>query len=1565
MILRIIYKIWIYFWRTIFTLAGAFLISMAIIVGVLQLPQSKEYINEEITELFAAQFEGSLQIEQISGFLPFSATLHNGNFYAPHDPDTPVLSFETMGIEITWWNLFQRNFTISSFEVNSPSLKLSMTDDESLSVVTAFRQKETESNDSDTRSDRVRFLEQISLFAPVIQVNNGMIDIDDSIDLPEAADLPEAFMVENLNFSIFLELSDTQIFFDLPNFTAEIPDSEYQFLHVNGQFYSDDEYFELNRFRIGTALGNADFSFEATPVDIFGLNLEDQFRVAEYRVQITESSLSPNLVRKLTGTFPPFDDNLEIELISEGTLETFFIDRFRANLGESSILISAELKNIFSDDISYVASLDNMVIHPAKLDWISANYLNGKVDLDRYQLSTVRGSLNGDLLEMNSSVRAVTEAGAFSLDGSIKFEELLNYNLVFGVDALDITPFLTDTLDSSIIQGRFTLQGMGTGREANFQSSVDLSRSQIFGYEINSLDADFNFANNILRYVIQGGDDDELYVSANGRYSKDNDQIRFTSDGEVNKLDLKKFNTEYFANQTDFNSTFSANLSWTNLDDLTGRISLEIDESSIDDERLRPHQFYADLNDSNDGNRRLRFTSSFFDGELNGTLNYSMLQKSAEFWTRYLNNRIDNEIMFSDTADSLDFEDLYNDPLYQDLYADLSVEMVIKDISLLRKYLPELPEFESNARFNSTINATHERLLITATLFDERIRYGDLAADNLNSAFTANFRSDLKLRESSTVDLQISSTYSSFLGNELQESYANLSVRDDSVNVRTNLHKLDDDIRLETTLTGFLNTDRFDVLINEFTLGTPDYQWIQEGRPFISYNRNKALKIEDLILTSGSEYLKIDGTYSDNVDDIVDYTMIDIDLSILSDIIGGRIQFSGYLNGDFSTRTLLQIPAIQGNLTVEQGRIQNRLIGDVSINSLYNSELQQFDTEIHVFTDPDKYSSYYSRNDGIGQDLLLNGYFKLPDDSNDSTDDLFYFDADLREIDMWIVSFIVPNIITDMQGRASGTGFIRGSDSEFDFEAKFNAEDVYGVPVFTNVGYTINGELDFTYEDGLLFKDVRLRDSRGGTGILSGQVDLDQFSPLTILDLTLDLNNLQFMNNSYDPDIPFYGQIYGTGQAQISGTNVAPILRTTRPLNISSDSRITIPLEPETEFDQDRRFIEFVESFDIPFWENHFSRIASVENGNGEQEDLTFLQLFTMDLQFQALNPIEVQLIFDRVTNDMLSANGTGQIRILLEDQDVSMFGNFNISGGEYQFVSGDIFTRRFTLQEGGSISWSGDLVDAGLNVTAVYRARPNISTLLSGVGSASLVDPNLRIPIDLVLQIGGTITSIENEFFFRVPTGIESSADPTIASQISTLNQNEDEKLIQATSILLTGNFIPSQQAQGLGIAENITGTAVVNPLITSQVINPLLSNQINSLLRSDVTFDIDFNLTTANEVDLGVALRLFDDRVVLRREGQITGEQSDIGDLGATYRINRAFSVTAFHRQDPTLSYTSGIETSQSQEMNGIGFEAQVQFNTWQNLKARISSAFRSLLGIKKDEPEQEESRETIADL
>ncbi|MEP4923386.1 MAG: hypothetical protein ABJ048_03655, partial [Balneola sp.] len=360
---------------------------------------------------------------------------------------------------------------------------------------------------------------------------------------------------------------------------------------------------------------------------------------------------------------------------------------------------------------------------------------------------------------------------------------------------------------------------------------------------------------------------------------------------------------------------------------------------------------------------------------------------------------------------------------------------------------------------------------------------------------------------------------------------------------------------------------------------------------------------------------------------------------------------------------------------------------------------------------------------------------------------------------------------------------------------------------------------------------------------------------------------------------------------------------------------------------------------------------------------LTFAERFTLDLQFIANNPMTVRLIFDEVTGDVITADGTGRLRIRLEDEELSIFGRFDISGGNYQLVSGDIFTRRFNLEPGGSIVWEGEPDNARININAVYSARPNIRTLTTARTDLDLTDPSniQRTPVDLVLNISGSLSSIENNFYFRLPNTFESRQNSTLSTQIASLNRNEDEKLLQATSFLLMGDFIPATSVNGASsLTENFTGSgAVLNPLISNQLISPLLSNQINSLLSSDISsFDVDFNLNTYNQVDLGLALRLYNDRIIIRRDGQLTGAQSNIGDLGATYKINKTFSVTAFHRQDPTFSNLSnGQETQQGQEINGVGVEAEVTFNTWQSFFRRLGSPFRKLFGKSKQEENKED--------
>ena len=233
-----------------------------------------------------------------------------------------------------------------------------------------------------------------------------------------------------------------------------------------------------------------------------------------------------------------------------------------------------------------------------------------------------------------------------------------------------------------------------------------------------------------------------------------------------------------------------------------------------------------------------------------------------------------------------------------------------------------------------------------------------------------------------------------------------------------------------------------------------------------------------------------------------------------------------------------------------------------------------------------------------------------------------------------------------------------------------------------------------------------------------------------------------------------------------------------------------------------------------------------------------------------------------------------------------------------------------------------------------------------------------LIVPIDLVVEINGTINSVENNYYFQLPNSLDISSGSTLSYTINEINRDEEQKLLQATSILFSGQFISTQGALSQSLNR---GSNVINPLISNQVISPLLSSQINALLNSDVSrLDVDLNLNNYG-VDLGIALRLYNDRLILRREGLIGADSQNsfgeqIGDLNATYRIRRGLSLTVFHRQDQYLFGSTGASQTGdvTPTVDGIGLETRVQFNTWEEFFDQVGNIF-SKNSKKQDEEEK----------
>lgn len=1543
--IRWLHKIWSFFWATLGVLFVVILIVGGILFGVLQLPATKNYIVNNIEERFNNQFNGVLKLGEFTGSLPLEFSFSKVDLYPDSTTYDPIFSTDTVSATIDLWALFSNRIVINGLSVSSPKIILDSSSDKSINTVISKKSKGKE----DSISENAPFLE---IFAPSVQVKNGTVLVKNIKE--NGLQTLDSITIQNIELQMFLDYNKEARFLDIDQFSANIPELDIPNINFFGQIFNDERFLEFNAFNIRVGNSLLKFSGQADGVNLFEQDILAQVRESKLNIEVDELIIDSNTAKRFYSDYPIEEDVLFLSMESNGNFDSLWVNKFQIGLGESSVDGYGYLVQPFEpNQIEYWSKIRNVLIDSSEINYFPYSFNQKQIDV--LISASFEGEVKGNTENIDALLEMIHTRGSINLIADAQLDNDLPIKAKLTFSSFDIGEIITPNIISSNFTGEIELESSSLKdfKKAIGNAFLRLEEGSINGVQYNSFSSNATWQEGIINPSFELISPTTEFSGMGTINVKDSiPEMEFSGVGR--NLNIKDLAQVQRMNAAIIDVEYEVFLKGTNVDNVFGQLSVIVPTAIVDGDTLPSHQLYADFNDPTVGERQLRVTSTAVDFSLEGDFKPKDLAKLIPHWSTYFKERVKQEIFLKNTSTSaIEAIEVENQ--------DIRVSILLKELGLVEKYFPSVPSINSSARLNANINMDSDRILFNGDLFDQKFVLRGLENDSLSVQFTGSFRRGDKLKTFSGLQIETSiktlnTEYISGKGFDLS-----FDLDDDSIMVEQSLEQIADGTSLELLSEIALSDSAITAVIRNFELGSELYKWQNQNLPEISYLPKNKIAFRDFIFTNINELISLEGTFSNIPSDSVNYLIRDVDLYRISQLINGRINFAGKLDGQFTTRSLTRIPTIQGELNIIEFGIDNNTVGDLRINSSFNQSLNRFDTNISISTDSTKYPEYFIRNDRQGQDISLNGYVLAPENGEfPKVDSLFSFDLDFSNVDLWVIPFIAPKVFSEMSGKASGNGIVWGNLENYDFNIDYEVgmdDAVYMKPKFLDTYYYGQGLVNFSRSNGLRFDDLFIIDPSGGSAILSGTYNLNDFQQIHYIDLELEMEEFQFLNSTFDPNIAFFGEAYGSSTIQMTGTNLNPVLSTLTPIYISDFSNIGIPLLEETEFDEDNKFIRFVNDFSFSN-EKQTSSDGSNTNFTIDIEndpfDRTFIERFTIDLQFIATQPMTVQLIFDPITGDIITAEGTGRVRIRLQDEELTMFGQFDISGGNYNFVSGDIFTRRFDLERGGTIIWDGLATDARLNLNAVYEARPDINTLTRARSDIDQ-ETSQRVPVQLVLNIGGSLSSIENNFFFRLPNNFEVRQNTTLSTQINTLNRNEDEKLIQATSFLLMGDFIPSTSASTDGtnsLSNNFSGSgAVLNPLISSQVISPLLSNQINSLLRSDVgSLDIDFNLNTYNNVDLAVALRLYNDRIILSREGQITGSQSNIGDLGATYRINETLSVTAFHRQDPTFSGIGGVEESQqAQDINGVGLEAEVSFDNWREFFRKIGRPFRKLFGIK----------------
>lgn len=1557
MFLRWLHKSWKYFWRIILTLLLVIVILSGVAIGLLQLDVTQTYLADKIEQKVEQKYKANLSIGEIDGFLPFGLVLKDVVLAENDSSRSDTLAIvKTVKTKIDLWGLLQNKVSIYGFSVDRPQIWLGMGERGGLHFL------EKSVRDQSKKAGTEPWLTKVEVIAPTVEITDGMVFVK---ALSNSLNLPPSFSFSDINAEFFVEWSEEQRYLNIETLSAETNKLEIENVSLSGQVYSEEEFLEFNSFFVNVGNSEIVLNGEVRGFNLYQPDLVNQLLTAQYDLNLHSDQLFPDDFKNVVLTKTDIEGPFAFQLQAKGTTDSLQVGQALIRMGNSFVEVSGLLQNIRSKDaLKYELQIEDISLEKPELelffDSLHPSQYRALANLSAS--GRARGSLNSTHMNLALS----TPLGQLSLQGWSQLQKPYKYYGTLSGKNIDVSSFAAN-VDTTSLNFKAELDGSGFAvREADTELSATFTNSRIDDVVFDELKFTSSILNGYLEqeYEYHNG---ERFIKGSGWVDFSQKAPPLTMKGNAQNINLAKLLDESVVAPTKLDFDYNIEVRGLTLNQIQGRANLDIKPSVIGGDSVRAHQLYMDLNSPDEANRTFRLTSSLFDLNISGQLVPGNIIEQARYWSSYLQNRYKAEILMNAPADSI----LVDQPSPKENVV-FNGTFKAKDLGLIKKYIPDFPELETNSRATFNVNTDGIRLLLSAEMQVDSLQHGGWSFKDSSTQLTASFRSDRALKEFSSIDLQAQLGFMQVETVNLDSVDLNFSLKNDSVYYTQKISNISGNAGLNMEVSSNLSDSSIAVSIQDFFLGNNQYAWVNQQTPSFVYRRNGSVTFNDFRFQNNNEYFRLNGTLSPNRSDSLKYVIRDVHLDRISELINGKINFGGILNGTFITRSLSRQPTIQGELAVNRFTLENRLVGDVSFNSRYNAQKDRFDTKINVITDSAKYQEYLESNDNVGQNITLNGYFVTPN-PNIKQDTVFYFDADFKKIDMWVIPLIVDNIFAEMEGQATGEGYITGNLDKFDFHADFDTRNVFAKPRFVNTNLFVNGHVVLDRQQGVILDSLEVIDTKGGSGRVWGTIDLNDFKPITYLNLTLDMNQLQFLNSNFDPDVPFYGNASGTGLVRLTGSNTNLYLRTENPVRLTTNSEISIPLLEETELNKTGRFIRFVDSFEEGLTSSGVNETSGREEIVDEDaleaaiESMTFSERFNLDLQFVAPNDVTVYLIFDPVTGEILTSQGTGNLRITMQDQNVQMFGNYSINSGSYQFVTGEIISRELDLQPGGSISWQGEPDNARLDISAIYHARPNIATLTSD-GAVEVQDQATQpVPVDLIVEINGTLNSVENNYFFQLPTSMDLSSNSTLSYTINQINRDEQQKLLQATSILLTGQFIPTQGAGSAtaSLGQSLSkGSTVLNPLISNQVISPLLSNQINALLNSDVSrLDVDFNLNAYNEVDLGIALRLYNDRLILRREGRITGgAQSSIGDrigdLNATYRIQQGLSLTAFHRQDQVLG-SPGVRGSQSGDVapnvDGIGLEAKVHFNTWQDIFNRVTNIF----GSKSEENKANENR------
>jgi hypothetical protein len=717
--------------------------------------------------------------------------------------------------------------------------------------------------------------------------------------------------------------------------------------------------------------------------------------------------------------------------------------------------------------------------------------------------------------------------------------------------------------------------------------------------------------------------------------------------------------------------------------------------------------------------------------------------------------------------------------------------------------------------------------------------------------------------------------------------------------------------RLNASLKGrLLFTDSlYSLIFNGSSITSKPQTWTISNDALVSYlPQSNRLLIDGLNLSNINESIRLNGTIGK---DIADTLRVDFETFKISNVNyftrppTGQ-ELGGTLNGHVVLFNLFDVPLFSSSLSADSLSFGKDTLGDIFLASEINNVFK-------IITVKGGFEN------GRLQGSKINGFVSFDKKARRNLNLSF-------RLNNATPRFLEP-FLTDIASEFEGT-----FSAELNLRGTFDNPELSGEASLGNVGFKID-YLQTRYfvdtatitvsQNRFSITPFKLKDEKGSVANASGYVSHKDFSNFYVNFSVRDMNSFMALNTKAEDNDLYYGTAFMTGSYYLSG----PFDDLYMEVKGKSEKGTSFNLKLLDE--------NSVNSYDF------ITFVDYTNKASGDKE--IDLQGIRLNLFLDVTPDADIKIFFDSQFGDVIEGRGYANLRMEINTLgDFRMFGTFEIEKGLYKFTALDLVKKPFVLAKGGSITWTGDPLNANINIKAVYTHLASVQPLLLGlVSNADLSNYSTPVQVEAIMELKGALLKPDIRFGLNIPnlnTLRGNNANTSVLlNALRRIERDQEEMSRQVFSFLSLNQLAtPTDNGYDPSTSAASSGSNAGLDALSNSVGNLLSSQLTNWLSKYDPKWNIGVQVgqggyANRNDVIISASRKWLNDR--LQVDVSIDPNTTQ-GNFSANYKINPNgnYQARAFSRNTNNPVYNQNILSF------GGGFYLRSEFENFAELRRKL---------------------------